>query len=62
MSRELEWFKHIWLFGSREDEYVPYWSAILEAKSFMFETESAKIYKQLLQNLTQEIEDKIIRC
>ena len=62
MRKELNWFKHIWLFGSKEDEYVPYWSAILEDKSFIIETQTAKIYKELLLNITKDIEEKIIRC
>lgn len=61
-GRELGWFRRIWLFGSREDEYVPYWSAILEGKSFIFETEAAKVYHLMLDNLTKDIEQKIIRC
>jgi hypothetical protein len=52
----MAWFNKIWLFGSKEDEYVPYWSAILEAKNFFFETESTKVYKSMLENLTKEIE------
>lgn len=58
----MNWFKKIWLFGSKEDEYVPYWSAILEDKNFFFETESSKVYKNMLENLTKDIEEKIIRC
>lgn len=41
---------------------MPYWSAILEDKNFIIETQAAKIYKELLLNITKEIEEKIIRC
>ena len=41
---------------------MPYWSAVLEAKQFLFETETAKVYNELLTNLTQPIQHKLIRC
>lgn len=49
------------MLGSKEDEYVPFDSALLLGRDFFYETSSAKIHQQMYQNMISKIEDKIIR-
>ena len=60
-SKELSWFKSVIFVGSKEDEYVPFSSAMVQNMEFFYESNSAKAYQAIYRNILQAVEARLIR-
>ena len=49
------------MIGSKEDEYVPFSSAMMQSMDFFYESASARVYQTVYNNLMKGIADKVIR-